>query len=114
MLLSWLQHALLSRVRDTASSGLSLRAFAEMLVLSDVGALLTALPRTENGSGRAGAPFELPYSLAFPDLPGDRWDHHRELVAGAAEEAIRQRVLSSIVAAEAFVEEHASDREDNS
>ena len=126
MLLSWLQHALLSRVRDPASSGLSLRAFAEMLVLSDVGALLTALPRAEDGSGRAGAPFELPYSLAFPDLPGDRWDHHRELVAGAraqiealgatseAEEAIRQRVLSSIAAAEAFVDEHASDREDNS
>ena len=126
MLLSWLQHALLTRVRDPASSGLSLRAFAEMLVLSDVGALLTALPRAKDGSGRAGAPFELPYSLAFPDLPGDRWDHHRELVAGAraqidaigatseAEEAIRQRVLSSIAAAEAFVDEHASDREDNS
>ncbi len=123
MLLSWLQHALLSRTRDTASSGLSLRAFAEMLVLSDVGGLLTALPRTENGSGRAGAPFELPYSLAFPDLPGDRWDYHRELVAVARaqldalgatsgiEEAIRQRILSSTAAAEAFVEEHASDRE---
>lgn len=124
MLLAWLQHALLSRTRDTANSGLSLRAFAEMLVLSDVGGLLTALPRTENGSGRAGAPFKLPYSLAFPDLSGDRWDYHRELVAGAraqidalgaasdAEEAIRQRILSSIAATEAFLEEHANDRED--
>ncbi|HYZ08599.1 MAG TPA: ferritin-like domain-containing protein [Pseudonocardiaceae bacterium] len=124
MLLTWLQHALLSRTRDPASSGLSLRAFAEMLVLSDVGGLLTALPRTENGSGRAGAPFELPYSLAFPDLTGDRWDYHWELVASAraqidalsaaseTEEAIRQRVLSSIAAAEAFIEEQASDRED--
>lgn len=124
MLLSWLQHALLRRTRDPASSGLSLRAFAEMLVLSDVGDLLTTLPRTEDDGGRAGAPFELPYSLAFPDLPGDRWDHHRELVAGAraqidalgavneTEEAVRQRVLSSIAAAETFVEEHTSDRGD--
>jgi len=124
MLLTWLQHALLTSTRDPASSGLSLRAFAEMLVLSDVGGLLTTLPRTESGSGRAGAPFELPYSLAFPDLLRDRWDHHRELVASAraqvdalgaaseTEEAIRQRVLSSIAAAEAFIEEHASDRED--
>jgi hypothetical protein len=126
MLLSWLQHALLSRTRDPASSGLSLRAFAEMLVLSDVGGLLATLPRTENGRGRAGAPFELPYSLAFPDLSSDRWDYHRELVAGAwaqidslsatseIEEAIQQRVLSSIAAAEAFIAEHATDREDES
>ncbi|MCA1584204.1 MAG: ferritin-like protein [Acidobacteria bacterium] len=124
MLLSWLQHALLRRTRDPASSGLSLRAFAEMLVLSDVGDLLTTLPRTEDDGRRAGAPFELPYSLAFPDLPGDRWDCHRELVAGAraqidalgavneTEETVRQRVLSSIAAAETFVAEHASDRGD--
>jgi hypothetical protein len=123
MLLTWLQHALLSPTRNTASAGLSLRTFAEMLVLSEVGDLLTTLPHTEDGSGRAGAPFELPYSLAFPDLCRDRWDYHRELVAAAraqinalgatsnTEKVIRQRILSSIETAEAFLEKHASDRE---
>ncbi|MGH4021818.1 MAG: ferritin-like domain-containing protein [Pseudonocardiaceae bacterium] len=123
MLLAWLEHALLTRTRAAANSGLSRRVFAEMLVLSDVGQHLTTLPRTENGTARAGAPFELPYSLAFPDLPGDRWDYHRELVAVAreridavgggpeTEENIRRRLLSSTAAAEAFVEAHASDHE---
>ncbi|MGH3937452.1 MAG: ferritin-like domain-containing protein [Pseudonocardiaceae bacterium] len=117
MLLGWLEHALLTPTAAAAGTGLPLRAFAEMLVLSDVGQLLTTLPRTEHGTDRAGAPFKLPYSLAFPDLPGDRWDLHRDLLgtaraqldalaAGAsdAEDATRRRVLSSITAAEAFIE----------
>jgi hypothetical protein len=92
-----------------------------MLVLSDVGQLLTTLPRTDSGTGRAGAPFELPYSLAFPDLPPDRWGLHRDLLgtaraqldalaAGAseAEDATRRRVLAAVTAAEEFIE--AEDR----
>src|SRR4051812_16972212 len=54
-----------------------------MLALADVGELLTRLPRTAAGEGRAGAQFGLPYTLVFPDLPGDRWDAHRDLLAAA-------------------------------
>lgn len=113
MLLAWLQHALLTPANAAASAGLSLRVFAEMLVLSDVGQLLTTLPRTAEGMGRAGATFELPYSLAFPDLPADRWDYQRDLVSSAraqldaldastspTEDAVRQHLLGSIKAAE--------------
>jgi hypothetical protein len=120
MLLAWLQHALLTPGDAAASRGLSLRVFAEMLVLSDVGQLLATLPRTADGAGRAGAPFELPYSLAFPDLPVQRWDYQRDLVAsarvqvealeasaGATEDTARQRVLRSIEAAEHFLEAHS-------
>jgi Trypsin-like peptidase domain len=120
MLLAWLQHALLTPNNAAASKGLSLRVFAEMLVLSDVGQLLATLPRTADGAGRAGAPFELPYSLAFPDLPVQRWDYQRDLVAsaraqvealeasaGATEDTVRQRVLRAIEAAERFLEAHS-------
>jgi hypothetical protein len=120
MLLAWLQHALLTPSDAAASKGLSLRVFAEMLVLSDVGQLLATLPRTADGAGRAGAPFELPYSLAFPDLPSQRWDYQRDLVAsaraqvqalgasaGATEDTARQRVLGAIEAAEHFLQAHS-------
>ncbi|MGH4016845.1 MAG: ferritin-like domain-containing protein [Pseudonocardiaceae bacterium] len=120
MLLAWLQHALLTRTTAAAGTGLSLRAFAEMLGLSDVGQLLTTLPRTDNNEGRAAAPFELPYSLAFPDLPEDRWTYHRDLLISAqaqldalgagiteAEEQTRRRLLRSIADSEEFVAAHA-------
>ena len=87
MLLSWLQHSLLVPGGDSAGNelvrGLARRAFAEMFAVSDVGGLLTRLPRAQDGTGRAGAPFALPYSLALPDLDADRWDQQRDLVATA-------------------------------
>src|SRR3954452_12863172 len=83
LLLGWLQHALLTPGDAAAAPGLTLRVFGEMLALADVGELLTRLPRTATGEGRAGAPFGLPYTLVFPDLPGDRWDAHRDLLAAA-------------------------------
>jgi hypothetical protein len=115
LLLGWLQHALLTPGDAAAASGLTLRVFSEMLVLSDVGELLTTLPRTADGEGRAGAPFELPYTLAFPDLPGDRWDAHRDLLTAArkaldgiepepAEDPVRRRLLATLSAAEGFVD----------
>lgn len=122
MLLGWLQHGLLTPHADPVSSGLCLRVFGEMLVLAEVGPLLTTLPRTADGTGRAGAPFELPYTLAFPDLPGDRWDYHRDLLVEARAdlldprlisdepespgEAIRLRLLTTVTAAQAFVDLH--------
>jgi rubrerythrin len=118
MLLSWLQQALFTPVVDPASQGLSLRTFAEMLALADVGRLLTTLPLTEDPeAGRAGAPFELPYSMALPDLPAERWAYHRELLGTAraqlealspeappAEQPLLRGLFASLHAAEAFVE----------
>lgn len=122
MLLAWIEHALLTRTIAAAGTGLALRAFSEMFVLSDVGQLLTTLPRTENEAGRAGAPFELPYTLSFPDLPGDRWSYHQDLIAVAraqvdalgssldgSEGETRQRLRVSIKVAEEFVAAHAND-----
>ena len=95
-----------------------------MFVLSDVGPFLSTLPRKRDGAGRAGAPFTLPYSLAFPDLTQDRWAHHRDLIEtsrrqlsdlGAAqteiEEEISRRILASASAAESFAAEQADDIE---
>jgi hypothetical protein len=90
LLLSWLQHSLLVDGGSPAGGKLvrelAQRAFAEMFAVSDVGRLLTLLPRTHDGAGRAGAPFELPYTSAIPDLSVDRWDQQRDLVATAREQ----------------------------
>ena len=110
----------LSSSSDAAHSGLALRAFAEMLGLSDVGRLLTTLPRMEgDDQARAGAPFELPYSLAFPDLPNERWAYHEncstlracssDRSAGRATSKSRSwRLRSSLRAADAFVAMHTN------
>jgi hypothetical protein len=119
LLLGWLQHALLTRRAEAASSGLCLRAFGEMLALAEVGPLLATLPRTAEGTGRAGAPFELPYTLALPDLVDDRWDHHRDLLAeartdllalppSAGDEQVRTRLLATVTAAQNFVDVHGT------
>ena len=101
------------------SSGLCLRVFGEMLVLGEVGPLLTTLPRTNEGSGRAGAPFELPYTLAFPDLTDDRWDCHRDLLVDARaaidalppsadDEQVRTRLVATLAAAQTFLDVHGT------
>jgi Ferritin-like len=118
MLLAWIQHGLLTE-EGTTADGLALRAFDEMFVLGDVGPLLATLPRTVDGAGRAGAPFELPYTLALPDLARDRWAHHQDLIAtarsqiaalgpssGSAEDDVRLRITASLTVAEVFVAAH--------
>jgi hypothetical protein len=115
LLLGWLQHALLTPGGAASAPGLSLRAFGAMLALAEVGELLPTLPRTADGEGRAGAPFELPYTLAFPDLPGDRWDAHRDLLTAArrtldgiepdpVDGTVRRRLLATLAAARNFVD----------
>jgi hypothetical protein len=119
-LLSWLQHALLTDNGSPAGRGLAQRAFAEMFAVSDVGRLLPTMPRSEGGSGRAGAPFELPYSLAMPDQAADRWDQQRDLVgtaraqlhelsvdASAAETPVVRRMLASIEHTTQFIDTYA-------
>ncbi len=120
MLLSWLQHALLTDTRSAAGSGLGLRAFATMFALSDLGDLLPTLPRTPAGNGRAGAPFELPYTLAMPDLAADRWGQQRDLISTArgqlaglgegaspAEDRVLRRLHAVLAEADGFVTVHA-------
>jgi hypothetical protein len=123
MLLAWLQHSLLTPTTAPSSPGLSYRTFSEMLALSDVGRLLTVLPLKEGGgSARAGAPFELPYTLAFPDLQRDQWSYHEDLLQTARaqldalgaelsgiEEKVRGSLRASIQSAEAFVQAHSGD-----
>ena len=110
LLLGWLHHALLTPEEDILPRG---RAFGDLLALAEVGPLLTTLPRTADGAGRAGPPFELPYTMAFPDQPDDRWDHHRDLLVEAraalaappdGDQRARTRLLATLAAAEDFVD----------
>jgi Dyp-type peroxidase family len=43
--------------------------------------ILNGLDRTDViTDGKAGPPFEMPFSLALPDRPADRWRYHRDLL----------------------------------
>lgn len=57
------------------------RAFMEMRHVAAIGHHLVTLPASdEAGAGVAGPPFELPYTLAVPDLEMDRLRTRRDLV----------------------------------
>jgi hypothetical protein len=59
-------------------------AFFEMFLLSRLSDVLTRLPQeAESAAARAGAPFEMPYSLTLPDDELGRWLLHRDLVDGS-------------------------------
>jgi hypothetical protein len=56
-------------------------AFADMKMLSRLAPILNSLDRTDVVTdGKAGPPFELPYSLDLPDRHSDRWLVHRGLL----------------------------------
>ncbi|MDQ5822694.1 MAG: ferritin-like protein [Chloroflexota bacterium] len=61
-------------------------AFDEMRRMSDIAMKLAKLPREvddpngEESPGRAGAPFELPYTLNLPDREPDRWRTHIDVL----------------------------------
>jgi hypothetical protein len=63
-----LQQWIFSEMTDRSSS------------LRDLADKLATLPQRDSGDARAGAPFEMPYSLALPDLGPDRWRLHLDLV----------------------------------
>ncbi|MEO8286283.1 MAG: ferritin-like protein [Chloroflexota bacterium] len=96
MLLAYLSHflqtdgPLLDEGADYASRGLLNKwTFDEMRHLSQVASKLATLPRTEvtegdpGSSDRAGAPFELPYTLNLPDREEDRWRTHAAVLDAA-------------------------------
>lgn len=93
LLLSFLAHFLqtdgpvLDANADYTGRGyLNRWTFDEMRHLSDIAAKLAKLPRQalgpdgEESPERAGAPFELPYTLNLPDREPDRWRTHIDVL----------------------------------
>ncbi|MEA2575099.1 MAG: hypothetical protein QOH93_2397 [Chloroflexia bacterium] len=93
LLLSFLAHFLQTEgpVLDasaeyTGRGYLNLWTFGEMRHLSDIATKLAKLPRGaigpdgEESPERAGAPFELPYTLNLPDREQDRWRTHIDVL----------------------------------
>lgn len=87
MLLDLLAHALHVEGPLYAAGGASARgriivaAFGEMYRLRALADVIMRLPLTEAPGARlCGPPFELPYTLALPDLSASRWRLHRDVL----------------------------------
>jgi hypothetical protein len=118
LLLVWLSHSLLTLDDAELARGLALRAFGEMLAIADIGQLLTHLPLArDRGRARAGAPFELPYTLALPDRPEDLWAMELDLVQQArarlaalpaveGSDRIKASLGATLERAQRFIEHH--------
>lgn len=109
-LLTYLSHTLHLGSDTDAANHKTLRpelrteTFTEMGNLGRITSMLTRLPQQaghEAGPPFAGPPFELPYSLALPDLEIDRWLLHRDQIGatGMLIEKIEQDGLGGISAA---------------
>jgi hypothetical protein len=90
MLLTYLSHAFqLARDRSEAKvrGAVMHKVFAEMYNLKAIAGILVRLPLTDRkkDKSRAGPPFQMPYTLAIPMDPVDRWRLHRDLLKGAKE-----------------------------
>ena len=93
LLLAYLAHFLQmdGPLRDgegqpTARAFLQQGTFDEMRRVGRLAGWLASLPRRAEepeGPERAGAPFELPYSLALPDREPDRWRAHADVLEAA-------------------------------
>jgi hypothetical protein len=91
LLMSCLSHflqtegPLLNENADPAPRGLLNKwTFDEMRHMSQVASKLVTLPRAQSDPelpDRAGAPFELPYTLNLPDREQDRWRTHLDLLS---------------------------------
>jgi hypothetical protein len=110
-LLVCLEHYLRTDV-DTLRSVLTRWAFAEMKALSAVARILGTLPQHDpvqiapDGRPRlAGAPFELPYTMALPDRPADMWRHHEMIAVHSLAQ------LAALTSSEPLVEELRADTE---
>jgi hypothetical protein len=90
LLLSLLAHALHAEGPLTSSRVPSPRGrlvagtFGEMYQLRALAGIIVRQHVDDSGSGLlCGPPFELPYSLALPDLPSGRWKAHRDILVGS-------------------------------
>jgi len=86
LLLSYLSHsfrlARMHPLNEPSLRGMVMhRAFGEMYNLKAIAGLLVRLPR--HGGGRAGPPFEMPYTLDLPHSEADIWLLHRDLIAAS-------------------------------
>jgi len=99
MLLTYLNHAF-QLARDGSEARLRgavmHKVFAEMYNLKAIAGILVRLPLTERkkDKSRAGPPFQMPYTLAIPMDPMDRWRLHRDLLTGAKE--LNKQIRSDI------------------
>jgi hypothetical protein len=90
MLLTYLSHAF-QLARDSSEArvrgAVMHKVFAEMYNLKAIAGILVRLPLTERkkDKSRAGPPFQMPYTLAIPMDPMDRWRLHGDLLTGAKE-----------------------------
>jgi hypothetical protein len=92
---------------DRTPKGLLNRwAFDEMRHMSLLASKLATLPRTQSAPGepdmpdRAGAPFDLPYTLNLPDREEDRWRTHIDVMG------------ASIGLVHSIMEDHPEDADD--
>ena len=96
LLLAYLSHFLQSdgslvagNADHTARGLLNKWAFDEMRHLSQVASRLVTLPKTSHVPGehelpeRAGAPFDLPYTLNLPNRESDRWRSHLDVLTAS-------------------------------
>jgi Ferritin-like len=99
MLLTYLSHAF-QLARDSSEArvrgAIIHKVFAEMYNLKAIAGFLVRLPLTERkkDKSRAGPPFQMPYTLAIPMDPMDRWRLHRDLLTGAEE--LNKQIRSGI------------------
>jgi hypothetical protein len=87
LLLSLLAHALQAEGPLTSSGATNPRGrlvagtFGEMYQLRALAGIIVRQHVDDSTSGLfCGPPFELPYSLAIPDLPSGRWRAHRDVI----------------------------------
>jgi hypothetical protein len=86
LLLTYLAHTFrLARTQPMHRPGLRAmvmhRVFGEMYNLKAIAGLLVQLPL--HGGGRAGPPFEMPYSLDLPQADHDIWRQYRDLLTSS-------------------------------
>jgi hypothetical protein len=89
MLLAYLTHALLLARQEEDGEPPSIRGavmhrvFGEMYNLKTLAGILVRRPAGADGRLRAGPPFQMPYTLALPATPRNRWLMHKDLILEA-------------------------------
>jgi Ferritin-like len=98
MLLSYLAHS----YSPPGASGLERRQgvvinrlFGEMYNLRAIASVLTRRPLEAAGDARAGAPFQMPYSLVLPDNDAAFWRLHLDLIEASRNLLSRPAILAS-------------------
>ncbi|WP_271612556.1 ferritin-like domain-containing protein [Bradyrhizobium sp. CCBAU 21362] len=70
------------------------RMFGEMYNLRAIASVLTRLPLKPNGADRAGAPFQMPYTLQLPDDDASFWRLHLDLLKACRALLLNPKIAS--------------------